>query len=63
MNIKERKVLLAKEFILKNFMQNFFHEKFPVTPCSHGRVGFHALIPRLKVRVNPMTKSTNRMPV
>ena len=36
-------MLRATGYILKNFLQDFKHEKFPATGRSHGRVGFHAL--------------------
>jgi len=39
-------MLRATGYILKNFLQDFKHEKFPATGRSHGRVGFHALLPR-----------------
>ena len=29
MNMKKTKVILAKKYISKNFLQNFMHEKFP----------------------------------
>ena len=37
-------MLRATGYILKNFLQDFKHEKFPATGRSHGRVGFHALV-------------------
>ena len=37
-------LLRATGYILKNFLQDFKHEKFPATGRSHGRVGFHALV-------------------
>jgi len=43
MNLWETEMLRATGYILKNFLQDFKHEKFPATGRSHGRVGFHAL--------------------
>ena len=37
-------MLRVTGYILKNFLQDFKHEKFPATGRSHGRVGFHALM-------------------
>ena len=42
--MKETKVLLAKEYISKDFLENFIHGKFPSTSRSYGRMGFHALL-------------------